>query len=361
MALAISTQAATRNVTATTVVNLHKWVDSADKYTNNTYNIQLSAQTYVITKTLKLTKGKANLKGSTTLTNAGNYIIEGGFPNISGAKRVVHVEGASGWYPGLGISGITIRGGYATTGAGIYGNNSGSISIVNSYIRNNMASSWGSGIYVGTGISVNLLSSVVRGNINFQSQSNSCGGVTAGGGGLAVFGGVFSSYQSTFMENQACRGAGAAIYSGFASFENSTFSSNNANKRGGGIYIEGSPFVGFRFNTIAYNKAGVYSADPSGFVEQKYGGGIAMLTFTGNLFFFGNILAKNQTVNSDKAILGSHGNDCFRKSPGTPNYQHMDNLIGDIGNCTAIIGSGAPFQGSETTPVDPLLDPNLTL
>jgi hypothetical protein len=355
-----SPQAATRNVTAKTVTTLHKWIDSADVYTNNNYVIQLSAGTYTLTKTLKMTKGYVTLKGSSSLTGAPKYILEGGFPNGSGFKRMVHVEGASGWYPSFEIRGITIRGGYVTgDGAGVYAYGSGYVSLTNCYIRDNTASSYGSGIYVGTGASVSLNSSVVSGNINYQSMTNMCGGVTSSGGGVAVIGGVFSSNQSTFMGNQACRGAGASIYSGFATFENSTFSSNNANKRGGGLFIAGG-WVTMRFNTIAYNKAGVYSADPSGFYEEKYGAGIAMDAFTGNFNFFGNILAKNQTVNSDKAKLGYHGHDCFRKGPGIPVTQHMDNLIGAVGNC-AVIGSGAPFQGSETTPVDPLLDPNLTL
>src|SRR5690606_18672701 len=223
LALATASYSATRNVSASNVATLQRWVDSADVYPSNHYVISLGSGTYILTKTLKVTKGYVTVNGAANLTNAANYVLEGGYPNLGGFKRILDVQGSPGWTPVVAIKGLTIRGGHAVSGGGGYIRNA-YLSLVNSIVRDNVSSSWGSGLYAGSNVQLILSNCLVRGNLNLQAQTNSCGGVTAGGGGVAVNGGLLHSYKTTFMDNQACRGAGVAIYNGELSMESSTIS-----------------------------------------------------------------------------------------------------------------------------------------
>lgn len=355
---------------AGTVTALNNCFTTADANPANQYDVVLTnnATPYMLTKTLKLTQGTVYLRSSTgDLNNAHTYILDGGYPGASW-KRVIEVSKGAGTYtPYLSISGVTVRNGIAddSYGGGIYVNN-GNVNVSNSYIEKNRSTRLGAGLYIqGTGEAY-VYNSIIRDNIILYAnpelpQQNLCGGQMASGGGLAVWTGSLQVYKSTVTGNYACRGGGIAAYPGsYLTVENSTVSGNNANVSGGGVILYGRVGANIAFNTIVHNKAGIRPTGGSGYWDEKYGGGIAFTSWEGELRARGNILAKNETVTSNKSTLFYHGHDCYDRGPFLSANRYVaveDNFIGAMANCS-LFGSNNWWDiGSEGAPEDPQLDP----
>jgi predicted outer membrane repeat protein len=165
------------------------------------------------------------LSVDTTLTKVlpsidSTVILEGNGHTIDGNNQfTVLAVTASG---NLTLSQLTISGGKAANGGGIY-NDGGTITIANSLITGNTADAIGGGIYT-TG-TLTLTNSSIRGN-------------SAGtGGGIDNVDGELNISNSTISGNQAITADGGGISNnGSISMTNSTLSGNSAKINGGGVY-----------------------------------------------------------------------------------------------------------------------------
>jgi hypothetical protein len=358
------------------IADLNKHFAEAQANPQNSYTIYLRSTTpYRLTQTLTLTQGTVYLRsGPGTLSSASQYILDGNYPNYGGWVPVIRVfkDPSSPRTPYLSISGITIKGGIADQmpGGGVYVNNA-SVSVTNSIIRNNASTRQGAGLAVeGASGYLYVYNSIIRDNKNLYAAPSAgnpnCGGLMAMGGGLTVMNGAnLSVNKSTVMGNQSCRGGGIAAYltSGL-DVMNTTISGNKANLTGGGLVLYGAGNninATLNFNTISENKAGVAPTGGSNWTDEKYGGGIAFMFWQGILYSTGNILAKNQTVNSNKATLFYDGHDCFDKSNTQSLWNRSAswgwNFVGALANCTGIFNhsDGWWYAGWEGAPADPLL------
>jgi parallel beta-helix repeat protein len=374
LAMAVSPGAAHAvDCNAYNVADLNNCISTAEANPQNYYDVYLRSTTpYVLTKTIEVNYGTIYLKSPTgSLATAGQYILDGGYPN-GGFKQVVRVvkNPRSSRVPYLSITGITVRGGFADqrAGGGLFVKD-GNAAIMNCYLSNNVSSSLGSGAYVEGPGGLYIYNSIIRDNKNIYSNPPPgsqplCGGLQAGGGGVAVNTGAYLTIEkSTVMSNQSCRGGGvAAYYPSTLKIENSTISGNKANLTGGGVFLYGNISATLSFNTISENQAGVVPTGGSNYFDEKYGGGIGMMQWEGVGNFYGNIIAKNQTVNSNKATLFYHGHDCFdRFTTSSLNNRTVSfdwNFVGALANCGRILAQsdGWWFAGSEGNPANPLLD-----
>lgn len=154
---------------------------------------------------------------------------------------------------GLTTSGSTINLNTATNGAGIYNNAGGTtntpVTLTNSLIRDNNASSFGGGIY--NRDAVNVVNSTV---INNFSGTNGGGAFNVLLNGVGA--GTLTVTASTFSANTSnAAGAGIANQSGAVILTNSTVSGNTAHGVGGGIHTNVNGSVSLNHSTVAFNIA----------------------------------------------------------------------------------------------------------
>ena len=363
------------NCNAYNVSDLNNCFATAQANPQNSYTVYLRSTTpYRLTQTLTLTKGTVYLQSATnTLATAHQYVLDGNYPNYGGWVQAIRVvkDPSSTWVPYLSVSGITIKGGIADggPGGGVYVKDA-SASVMNCIVRNNACTRQGAGLAVEGSGDLYVYNSIIRDNKNLYAApsagSANCGGLMAMGGGLAVFyGGNLSVHKSTVMGNQSCRGGGIAAYltSGL-NVQNTTISGNKANLTGGGMVLYGAGNninATLNFNTISANQAGVVPTGGNSWYDEKYGGGIALMLWQGTLYSTGNILAKNQTVNTNKSTLFYSGHDCFDRFDTQSLWNRYAawgwNFVGDMGNCTGILNQsdGWWYAGWEGSPADPLL------
>jgi fibronectin-binding autotransporter adhesin len=156
-----------------------------------------------VPRTLTLTEGPleltdTNVSGSLTVTGPGANLLT---VNGNHASRVFDVSGGT-----AAISGLTITGGSAQSGGGLYDEN-GTISLTNVTVSGNSASGayggLGGGLFVGNdGGAVSVINCTVSGN----SASNQ-------GGGLIIYGGTVS-LTNTIVAGQTAGGDVTGPYTG---------------------------------------------------------------------------------------------------------------------------------------------------
>ncbi len=141
----------------------------------------------------------------------------------------------------VGLANLTITGGNADNGGGIFVGKNGVLTSTNSTIYNNWAE-YGGGVVV--------LGAFTASNATFADNLAS-----HGGGAYVYKTGSFTATESTFVDNEAVYGGGVYAYtSGDIQATNSSFFGNLALK-GGGVYVyQGSAFTGTNL-TIAGNSA----------------------------------------------------------------------------------------------------------
>ncbi|MEH1922945.1 Calx-beta domain-containing protein [Nostoc sp.] len=267
--------------------------------------------------TITLTSGELNITEGVIIqgTGANKLTISG-----NNTFRVFNTSAS------LSIDGLNITGGNAANGGGIY--SSSSVTVSNSILSGNTASTNGGGIYSSS--SVTLSNSIISSN-----TANSNGG------------GIYSSNttisNSTFSSNTA-NNNGGGIYSSNATISNSTFSSNTANNNGGGIFS--SSILTISNSTVSSNTA------------KNYGGGIDTNNATvSNSTIFGNtadsdnngqgdgggIYRAGGTVSISNSIIagnidpGNQGSDVYGSNFNSNGY----NLIGKIvGKLSGTLGTG---------------------
>ena len=244
----------------------------------------------------------------------------------------------------VSLSGMTITGGSAPYGGGIYGCD-GTLTIMNSTLAGNSADHDGGGIYSRSGTLI-ITNSTLLGN-SATSDYGRGGGIYSAYGTLAVT-------NSTLAGNSAAGllGYGGGIYSSSSTLTvtNSTLSGNAADYRGGGIYSESGTLT-VTDSAISGNAA-------------EYGGGVSSYsilnvtnsTLSGNSADFegGGIVAGNATLNNTIVAgnVAPTGPDVYHNSGGTLSGSH--NLIGNgTGQYSLLNGVNGNLVGTSASPIDP--------
>ena len=319
-------------------------------------------------QTITLSRGQlALINRSTTIIGpgAGLLTISGG-----GQSRVFDIEGGSAV-----LSGLTISGGQADNGAGLY-HNGGTLSLTGCTVSGNTAGSLGGGLgnQVGT---ATLTNCTVSGN------------TAAAGGGVGNFVGAVTLTNCTVSGNTADQGGG--LYGYNLSLSDCNVSGNTAtdpNRGGGGLYIKEG-----RAQLLGCTVSGNSSASSGGGLDSQ-GGTLTLTDCTlsgntansgGGLFNYGlygylsSASLTNCTVSGNFAVHGGGlwnsgdsnstghqatitlantivasqkgGGDILVQSGSvTGNY----NLIGDG---SGISGGAGNLLGTPSQPLDPLLAP----
>ena len=159
-------------------------------------------------QTVTLTKGHVYVWGSQSDTYPERYIFDG-----QGVRPLFAVNAAAGYAPKLTLSGITVQNGYNTTyaGGGMYAYGADDIQIYFCKFLNNKSSLNGSGIAILQTRNFYMQHTVVDGNWNHQ-LGKCGGGLTAGGGGVAVLTSAAQAWahihKSSIVNNKTCRGGG---------------------------------------------------------------------------------------------------------------------------------------------------------
>jgi CSLREA domain-containing protein len=134
---------------------------------------------------------------------------------------------SSGLYPTLNVSGLTLSGGYATSGGAVYLQENGKLSLSNTRVTGNKASSGGA-----IGGEFPKYTSVSIDNSTISGNNASSGGATFTDGPLTIT-------NSTLSDNHATGSGGGAISAGqkygSLSITDSTISGNTATGSGGGV------------------------------------------------------------------------------------------------------------------------------
>ena len=320
---------------------------------NSGDTIDIPAGTYTLSLGTELTIGK-----SLTLAGAGSgaTIIQAAVSSADATFRVFNITNGNV----VAISDVTIRHGKANgsapanSGGGIY--NSGTLTLTNSTVSGNSATSGGGAIFNNNAGTLTLTNSTVSGNTAFYGGGiyNNAGililtnstvsgnSATDFGGGIFSDGGTLTLTSSTLSGNTA-GGAGGGIYNelGTLTLTNSTVSGNRA-AYGGGISNQGT--LALTNSTVSGNSA---TSSGGGIFNNNLG----ILTLTnstvsgnsassagGISFWPGNTADLTNTI-----IAGNTNSDCSL----SPN-SHGHNLDGD-GTCglnaTGDLSSTSPLLG----------------
>ena len=254
----------------------------------------------------------------------------------------------------------------AVEGGGIY--NDGQLTINHSRIYSNSATDSGGGIYnEGSGLAVGALTIM-----NSEILSNSAGNI--GGAGLLNFGGI-AILSNTLVSANTAGGYGAGLYvqNGDLQLINSTVSRNDAD-RGGGLYsnytgtvtIVGSTF--YRNRAVLFNGGGIdiadfgkqtYAITNSTFVSntsQTSGGGIFVTAQNTVLAIINSTFAANRGSSGGSILVNSGSvtlkNTVIANSPGVGN---CSGSITDGGNNLQYGGTVASSCGATIATADPKL------
>jgi len=271
------------------------------------YTIAMGGTEYVITEDLEIFG-----------LGAGEVTIDAG-----GMSSVFWVErGVSALFDGL-----TITGGSAGYGGGIFGKEDSSITVTNSTVSDNSCWSYGGGIYSPGAITV--ANSTISDN---SAGENGYGGGIRGNGAIMVTGSLISG-------NSAGRNGGGI--GGYASVtvSNSTITGNFSGSDGGGIYAYSAPLVVIN-STIAGNT----TEDDGGGI---YGSGVKMR----------NTVVSGNTARVQDDVYGGLSADSSNNFIGTDDGDPMLRTIVDAGGETLyyIPDTGSPLvnAGDNSLAVDP--------
>jgi hypothetical protein len=253
----------------------------------------------------------AGLRGTITLTSGELLLANNDVKIVGPGQDVLSVSGngSSRVFEiasrvTASLSGLTITGGNADNGGGIY--NAGSLTVVNSTIAHNWGNYESGGIY--NAGSLTVTDSTFAENVGFVGGIGNDGTVTITdstffgnsgyihGGGIAN-GGTLTLSNSTFVSNVAAHGNGGGIdNTGTLTVSNSTFAQNETGSDGGGIANSGSLTI--TNSTFAQNNA-------SEIRFRGYGGGIAndgTVTITNSTFAQNTAAHGGGIVNSEGTV-----------------------------------------------------------
>ncbi|HZY45611.1 MAG TPA: choice-of-anchor Q domain-containing protein [Anaerolineae bacterium] len=183
------------------------------------------------------------------------------------------------------ISGLTIRNGSASTGAGIINSGIfGVLTITQCVIQYNMATTGAGGGIANSG---NLVIDNSRIDDNYAFASN--------GGGLYSAAGSVTLINVTIDSNQAGMGGGVSLESTQAQLISSHVLTNTSITSGGGIYIDANSTLDLEYSRIANNTAG----------NSAIGGGIFNVGETD--LFYTTIISNGTGTSGAGGGLGNSG------------------------------------------------------
>jgi hypothetical protein len=187
-------------------------------------------------QTITLTAGQLVLSNpaSTTITGPGANLL-----TVSGndASRVFEIAGGT-----ASISGLTITGGAAAGGGGVY-DSGGNLSLDADTVSGNSVSTDGGGLFVDDQGTISLLNVTVSGNT-----------AALDGGGLCLSGATATLNNVTIGGNSAQAGGGLLNLGG-ATLTNVTVSGNSASTYGGGLFVYDQGTMSLRIVTVSGNTA----------------------------------------------------------------------------------------------------------
>jgi CSLREA domain-containing protein len=232
----------------------------------------------------------------------------------------------------VSFSNMTISGGSAAFGAGIFAATNNNVTLANCTVSNNSAFVSGGGIFVAYGANLTATNTTVSGN-----------SATLSGGGIDFFGtGRLAIEYSTVSGNKASGsngGGGIYCYTNSAVIRDCTIAGNTATSAcGGGIAMQiASTNVTIQNSTIANNSA------------NTTGGGINVKA--GTLNIESTIVAKNQTAGSARDIKGvvTANYSLIGISDDGPTITGASNQMGNVANpldpyLGALANNGGPTQ-----------------
>jgi uncharacterized repeat protein (TIGR01451 family) len=195
--------------------------------------------------------GDLDITGDLTIqgTGASQTIIQAG-PALG--DRVFDVGPTSAVT--VTFEGITIQGGNAVNGGGIYSSNPSDITVTNSIITNNIASVAGAGISAENDTRLTLANTTVSDNTaTVNGGGINCSPCNLSITGSTVFGNVATTPLTAVGGGISLQGSSAQV-----SIENSALTDNHAELRGGGIEIDGSSSAAnsITSTTITGNESG---------------------------------------------------------------------------------------------------------
>ena len=292
-------------------------------------------------------------KHTTTITGPGAALLtlSGG-----GASRVFDVEGGS-----AALSGLTVSGGKAGFGGGIY-NNAGTLSLSNITVSGNSAQ-FGGGV-----------ANVSSGTTTITNCTISGNSVSQTGGGVVSNSGTLTLVSTTVGGNKATYGAGLAnLTTGTATVTGGTFSGNTASNQGGGLFSNG-PALSVTSTTVTKNSAGLLggglfnnggmlsltdatvtdnsantqwaSANGGGLCNQAGTSVVTGCTFSGNVAFqFGGGLYNNGALTfsnstvSGNSVVNTSGGGLFNGGTATLTNCTISGNSADAGGAMYITGT----------------------
>ena len=239
-----------------------------------------------------------------------------------GTSRVILVD--SGVTADL--NGLTLTGGFATNGAGLY-NAGGTTTLFNVTISGNSASDSGGGLFTTAGGTTTLTEAVVSGNT-----------ATNNGGGLATMTGsttVLNDSTNVSYNTAGVNGGGMYNDGGTLALDTCTVSGNSAGDIGGGLFTTGSGTTTLTNclvsgNAAVNNGGGLYAGGSSQITltTSTLNGNIATTGEGGGLAIFGDVwspaewrMAPPSSGNPQSA--GTNGSAAW---PGQGGIAHADRL-----------------------------------
>ena len=283
--------------------------------------------------TITLTGGELFITGDLTVTGPGANLL-----TVSGnqASRIFNIGGVTANISGLAIANGKVTGGFSNLGGGIFIDSGGALTLSNSTLSGNSASSvafnfpasfqnFGGGIY-NNGGTLTISNSTLSGNSTTGSPVNLGDTVQNFGGAVFNNGGTLTVTNSTLSGNSATGGAinfgGAISNFGTLTLTNSTLAGNSANSLGGAIFNGGT--VNAR-NTIIANNTGAGPDFAGTLTSQGHNliGNTAGVTITGDTT--GNIL--NQDPKLGPLANNGGPTQTMLLLPGSPAIDAADDCV----------------------------------
>ena len=268
--------------------------------------------------------------GTLTVTGStisGNSASEGGgISNIGGTITVI---------------GTTISGNSASEGGGGgIRNVLGTLTVIGSAISGNSAGWDGGGIYDGEG-TLTVIGSTISGN-----------SADWDGGGIRSYKGTLTVAGSTISGSSARRGSGICSTFGTLTVTGSTISGNSTRENGGGIYVYHGTLTAANSaisnNLAGWDGGGIYGrgtltvTDSTISGNSAGGGGGGISNYQGTLTAHNTILAGN--------TADTNGPDAY----GLLKDTSFHNLIGDASGMSGIVdGVNGNLVGTAESPIDP--------
>jgi hypothetical protein len=327
--------------------------------------------------TITLSLGQLSVSGLTT-----PLTIQGSGQTIDANKlsRVLYAKSVT-----LAVSGLTLTGGSADLGGGVYATDS-TVTLSYSAVSGNSASLRGGGVDANNGSTVTLTNSTVSGNSSTTGDGGGVAALTsstvkltnstisgnsafASGGGVNAVDGTVTLTDSTLSGNSAFAGGGVYTFNyGTVRLTNSTVSGNSAGNWGGGV-------VAYFTLTLTNSTVTGNSAEAgAGVMASQCNMTVTDSTVTGNsaTSVAGGVWVRStSTLTLANSILSGNtsplGPDIYSTSSLSATYSLLgtalmpansgnQNIFFDNPGVSALANNGGPTQTMALNPTSPAVN-----